>query len=84
MYVYVNSGAVVASIVNETEKSQQNLVMIVIDDLRPVIGAYGDTRAHTPNIDELASKGVVFNHAYANVPVCGASRASLLTSLRPT
>ena len=84
MYVYVNSGVVVASIVNETEKSQQNLVMIVIDDLRPVIGAYGDTRAHTPNIDELASKGVVFNHAYANVPVCGASRASLLTSLRPT
>ena len=65
-----------------TEK--QNIVMIVIDDLRPVLGAYGDEKAYTPNIDALAKEGVTFDYAYSNVPVCGASRASMLTGLRPT
>lgn len=63
---------------------KQNIVMIMVDDLRPVIGAYGDKNAHTPNIDALAKQGVTFSQAYANVPVCGASRASMLTGLRPT
>ena len=79
-----HSCAALADSTDKVEKSQPNFVMIVIDDLRPVIGAYGDEKAYTPNIDELASKGIMFNRAYANVPVCGASRASLLTSLRPT
>lgn len=63
---------------------QPNIIMIIVDDLRPVIGAYGDEKAHTPNIDRLARQGITFNRAFANVPVCGASRASLLTGLRPT
>ncbi|EWH10515.1 Iduronate-2-sulfatase [Catenovulum agarivorans DS-2] len=66
------------------QAQKQNVVMIIIDDLRPVLGAYGDERAHTPNIDVLAKQGVTFKHAYTNVPVCGASRASMLTGLRPT
>lgn len=64
--------------------AHQNIVMIVVDDLRPVLGVYGDQKAYTPNIDALANRGVTFTHAYANVPVCGASRASMLTGLRPT
>lgn len=67
-----------------TQQEKQNIVMIIVDDLRPVIGAYGDDKAHTPNIDALAEQGVTFKYAYANVPVCGASRASMLTGLRPT
>ncbi|GAC12645.1 sulfatase [Paraglaciecola chathamensis] len=63
--------------------NQQNIVMIIVDDLRPALGVYGDDKAHTPNIDSLAFQGVSFNQAYANVPVCGASRASFLTGLRP-
>ncbi|WP_342804419.1 sulfatase [Alteromonas sp. M12] len=69
---------------NSSVENQQNIVLIVVDDLRPVLGAYGDENAVTPNIDALALSGVTFNHAYANVPVCGASRASFLTGLRPT
>ncbi|MBD1390749.1 sulfatase [Neiella sp. HB171785] len=69
---------------NDMAAQQQNIVMIIIDDLRPVLGAYGDKNAHTPNIDAFAQQGVSFTRAYANVPVCGASRASLLTGLRPT
>lgn len=64
-------------------QERQNVVMVIVDDLRPVLGAYGDKNAHTPHIDALAARGVTFRHAYANVPVCGASRASMLTGLRP-
>ncbi|WP_420933474.1 sulfatase [Alteromonas sp. A081] len=70
--------------VNTTKPEQHNIVMIIVDDLRPVLGAYGDKNAYSPNIDALAKQGLTFSKAYANVPVCGASRASMLTGLRPT
>lgn len=72
------------SMASKAEATQTNFVMIVVDDLRPALGIYGDSKAYTPNIDALASQGITFKKAYANVPVCGASRASLLTGLRPT
>ena len=59
-------------------------MFIVVDDLRPALGAYGDETAVTPHMDGLAERSVAFGRAYANVPVCGASRASLLTGLHPT
>jgi len=65
------------------QNQKQNIVMIIVDDLRPVLGVYGDKNAYTPNIDALAVQGITFNQAYANVPVCGASRASMLTGIRP-
>jgi len=62
-----------------------NFVHIIIDDLRTEgLKSYGDETMVTPSIDRLASEGVVFDRAYANFPSCGASRASLLTGLRPS
>ena len=61
-----------------------NVLFIMVDDLRPELNVYGKGFIKSPNIDSLASKGVTFNRAYCNVPVCGASRASLLTGIRPT
>ena len=61
-----------------------NILFIMIDDLRPELGAYGSTAVKSPNIDSLASEGVLFANAYANVPVCGASRASMMSGIRPT
>lgn len=46
---------------------RRNVLFIVVDDLRPALGCYGDKRAITPNIDRLASKGVLFKNAYAQV-----------------
>jgi len=63
---------------------QKNILFIAIDDLRPELAVYGKTYMQTPAIDQLASGGVTFANAYSNVPVCGASRASLMTGLRPT
>jgi arylsulfatase A-like enzyme len=60
-----------------------NVLFIVIDDLRPEIGCYGNDEMITPNIDRLASKGVKFNRAYCQYPVCNPSRSSFLTGKRP-
>lgn len=60
-----------------------NVLFIVVDDLRPELGCYGSDAVITPHIDALANHSVVFQNAYCNVPVSGASRASLLTGVYP-
>ncbi len=60
-----------------------NVLLICIDDLKPTLGCYGDTTAITPNIDRLASNGVLFSAAYCNQAVCSPSRNSLMTGIRP-
>ena len=60
-----------------------NVLMIIVDDLRPELNCYGDKQIHSPNIDKIAGQGVYYTSAYCNVPVCGASRASLMTGVRP-
>ena len=61
-----------------------NVLLFYIDDLRPELSSFGATQIHSPNIDSLAAKGIKFINAYCNVPVCGASRASMLTGMLPT
>lgn len=50
-----------------TLQSKPNVLLIVVDDLRPNLGVYGYKNAFTPNIDRLAKKSIVFNRAYAQV-----------------
>ncbi|MFY0627940.1 MAG: sulfatase [Reichenbachiella sp.] len=65
------------------EENKPNVLFIYVDDLRPELNIYGAGHIQSPNIDKLASQSSLFAKAYCNVPVCGASRASLLTGLRP-
>ncbi len=72
----------VASFLNAATK-KPNILMFAIDDLRPELKCYGARHIHSPNIDKLADEGFLFNRAYCQVAVCGASRASLLSGSRP-
>ncbi len=67
----------------QVKQQQYNVLFIVVDDLRPELGSFGVNSVISPNIDKLAKTGFVFTNAYCQVPVCGASRASLFTGLRP-
>ena len=65
------------------EKKPKNVLFIIVDDLRPELPNYGKKHIIAPNIEKLASSSIQFNNAFCNIPVCGASRASLLTGVRP-
>lgn len=82
-FAFVCAAFVAVSISSILNAQKPNILFIAVDDLRPSIGCYGDTAAITPNLDRLASQGVLFNRAYCQVAVCNPSRASLMTGLRP-
>jgi len=60
-----------------------NVLLICVDDLKPVLGCYGDPVVKTPHIDRLAARSIRFDAAYCNQAVCSPSRNALLTGLRP-
>ena len=65
--------------------SRPNVLFISIDDLNDWVGCLGGhPQAKTPNIDQLASKGVLFEQAYCAAPLCSPSRTAIMTGLRPS
>ncbi len=68
---------------DDTPKQKPNILFIISDDLKPLLGCYGTSWIQSPNIDRLASKGTVFAASYCQVAFCAPTRFSLLTGLRP-
>ncbi|WP_430809543.1 MULTISPECIES: sulfatase [unclassified Carboxylicivirga] len=65
------------------KKQKTNVLFIVVDDLKPMLGCYSDQQIISPNMDALAGQGVLFENAYCQQAVCAASRVSVFSGLRP-
>ncbi len=69
---------------NAAWAEKPNVLLILVDDLKPAIGCYGDAVANTPNLDALASRGMRFDMAYCNQAVCAPSRFTLMLGSHST
>lgn len=72
-------------IMAQASTERPNVLFVAIDDLNDWLGVMrGHPDAKTPNMDALAARGVLFQNAHCQAPLCGPSRASLMTGLRPS
>lgn len=67
----------------KNSEKPMNVLFITIDDLRPTLGCYNAPLIKSPNIDAIASEGIIFERAYCQAAICGPSRPSFLSGLRP-
>lgn len=69
------------SLKGQNSQVRPNVLWITCEDISPYLGCYGFKQVQTPNLDKLAEQGVMFTKAYANAPVCGVARSTLLTGM---
>ncbi len=60
-----------------------NILWITAEDIGPWLSCYGDANATTPNLDRLASEGILYQNAFANAPVCAPARSTIITGMYP-
>ncbi len=79
----LTAGAFASRLFPQSSAKKPNILMIPLDDLKPLLGCYGDTDIISPNIDSLAAGGTVFLNNCCQQAVCGPTRASIMTGMYP-
>ena len=80
LILFVISNTVIAQ---KKQATKPNILFIAVDDLKPLLGCYGNTLVKSPNIDRLAKMATVFDKNYCQQAICGPTRASIMTGTRP-
>lgn len=79
------AAALAAPILLATEEEKRpNILWITCEDTGPHLGAYGDKYSVSPNLDKLATRGVIYRNAWSNAPVCAPARTTIISGLYPT
>ena len=73
-----------AALISPLAVGKPNVLLILVDDLKPALGCYGDSAARTPSMDALARRGMRFDLAYCNQAVCAPSRFTLMLGAHST
>ena len=81
--VTMRSAVALAGAPDKPKPGKLNVLFVMADDLNNDLGCYSYSRVKSPNLDRLAARGLRFDCAYCNYPVCNASRTSLLSGRRP-
>jgi len=71
-------------VVQASQKPRPNILWITCEDIGPHLGAYGDKYANTPNLDRLATRGVIYRNAWSTAPVCAPARTAIISGMYPT
>ena len=81
----VFAAAILAALpLSAADSSRPNILWIIIDDMSANFSCYGETLIETPNVDQLASHGVMFTNAFVTAPVCSANRSAFITGMYQT
>ena len=75
--------SLVVIVENLTAAELPNILWITSEDMGPHLGCYGDDYAHTPNLDSLAAKGMIYTNANSNAPVCAPARTAIISGIYP-
>ncbi|MFM7184086.1 MAG: sulfatase [Planctomycetota bacterium] len=78
------AAALAVGMVRCATAGRPNVIWVVVDDMSPTFGCYGETAIATPHVDRLAREGTRFTHAYTTAPVCSPSRSALITGMKQT
>jgi len=83
MFKHCLSASILLCFLLGAQAQKPNIVLIISDDLNTRIGPYMEIDKHTPSLDRLAAEGIRFTRTYCQFPLCGPSRASLMSGLHP-